>query len=171
MNPVSLSAVEYLTLNMRAIDQVEIYGLRAHDSPLLLAREVVLAASYGKAGVAMHNGRPCGIVGVTPLWPGVWTIWSFGTVDWARGVIAMSRFGKRVLQPFILARGAHRLQCESRFDHFEAHRWLGAMGAKADGLLQGYGRDGSDYIMFSWRRSDVLQGAEDSRAEEGAAAA
>jgi hypothetical protein len=70
----------------------------------------------------------------------------------------MIRFGKKVLEPHIRARGAHRLQCESRIDHHDAHRWLMAMGAKADGLLQGYGRDGSDYIMFSWSKDyNVLQ--------------
>lgn len=152
MKPISLAAVEYLTLNMRAIDAAEIYSMRGHDNPHLLANEVVLAASYGKAGIAEHNGRPCGIIGVSPLWPGVWTVWSFGTDDWPKAVLAMSRFGKRILKPFILARGAHRLQCESRIDHQEAHRWLIALGAKAEGRLRGYGRDGSDYIMFSWTK-------------------
>lgn len=152
MKPVSLTAVEYLTLNMRAIDAAEIYNMRGHDSPYILAREVVHAACFGKAGIAEHKGRPCGIVGVSPLWPGVWSIWSFGTDDWTRGVLAMTRYGKRVLEPFIRSRGAHRLQCESRIDHHEAHRWLQAMGAKPDGLLQAYGRDGSDYVMFSWSK-------------------
>lgn len=166
MKPISLTAVEFLTLNMREVDQREIYGLRAHDDPLILAREVVLAATYGKAGIAEHRGRPCGIVGVSPLWPGVWTIWSFGTEDWPKAVIQMSRYGKKVLEPYIRARGAHRLQCESRFDHHEAHRWLTAMGAKADGLMEGYGRDGAAYIMFSWGKNyNVLQDSRHSQAQ------
>ena len=76
--------------------------------------------------------------------------------------MALTRYGKRVLRPFILARGAHRLQCESRIDHVEAHKWLSVMGAKPDGLLSGYGRDGSDYVMFSWRRDNVLLKPQDS---------
>ena len=124
--------------------------MRGHDNPLQLAREVVIASSYGKAGIAEHHGRPCGIVGVSPLWPGVWSIWSFGTEDWSKAVIEMSRFGKRVLEPFVRARGAHRVQCESHNDHKEAHRWLKAMGATVEGRLQAYGRDGSDYLIFSW---------------------
>lgn len=140
---------------MRAIDAAEAFNMRGHDDPLVLAREVVLAASYGKAGIATHKGVPCGIIGVSPMWPGVWSAWSFGTADWPKGAVAMSRFGFRVLKPFILARGAHRLQCESRIDHVDAHRWLTAMGAKPEGLLYGYGRDGSTYIMFSWGKDHV----------------
>lgn len=151
--PITLSAVEYITLNMREIDALEVYGMRGHDNPLLLAKEVVLAASYGKAAIATHKGMPCGVIGVSPLWPGVWTAWSFGTEHWPRAVLKISRYGRQVFKPFILGCGAHRLQCESRIDHTEAHRWLEAMGAHKEGLLRGYGRDGADYFMFSWRKS------------------
>lgn len=150
MLPISLTAVEYLTINMRLSDQREVYGMRGHENPYLLAREVVLATSYGKAGIAAHRGVPCGIIGVSPLWPGVWSAWSFGTDDWRKGAVEMTRYALNVLRPFILERRAHRLQCESRVDHVDAHRWLSSMGAKPDGLLEGYGRDGSDYIMWSW---------------------
>lgn len=162
MIPISLSAVEYLCINLREIDAAEIYNMRGHDNPLLLAREVVNAACYGKAGIALHNNKPAAIIGVSPLWPGVWTAWCFGTDDWPKCAMALTRYGKRVLRPFLMARGAHRLQCESRIDHVEAHKWLSVMGAKPDGLLGGYGRDGSDYVMFSWRRNNVLLGSQDS---------
>ena len=150
--PVSLSAVTYLAVNMRDIDAREIYNIRNHESPDLLAREVILAASFGKAGISVQDGRPVGIVGVSPLWAGVWTIWSYGTDEWRKGVLDMTRFGRKVLKPFLLARGAHRLQCESRVDHEDAHRWLASCDAKIEGVLQCYGRDGSDYYQFAWIR-------------------
>lgn len=169
MIPISLTAVEYLCVNMREIDQREIYGIRWHDNPLLLAREVVIASTYGKAAIATYNGKPCGIMGISPMWPGVWSVWSFGTDDWSKAVLELSRYGKKVLEPFVRVRGAHRVQCESRIDHHEAHRWLQAMGAKADGILQGYGRDGSDYLMFSWSKdyNVLFKTPKDARAEAG----
>jgi len=151
--PVSLAAIEYLTLNMREIDRAEIFGLRNHDSPTLLAYEVATLASYGKAAIAEHKGRPCGIIGVFPMWSGVWSAFSFGTDDWRHGVLSMTSWAKFTMHPHLRQCNAHRLQCESRIDHHEAHRWLTRMGAEADGLLRGYGRDGSDYIMFSWKES------------------
>lgn len=162
MIPISLTAVEYLCINMRGIDRREIFGLRGHDNPHLLAREVVIASSYGRAAIAEHKGKPAGIIGACPMWPGVWTVFSFGTDDWPKCAMALSRYGKRVLAPFLLNAGVHRLQCESRIDHVDAHKWLSVMGAKPEGLLRGYGRDGSDYVMFSWRRGDVLLKPQDS---------
>lgn len=150
MIPISLAAVEYLTINMRDVDAREIYNMRWHTDPYLLAREVVLATSYGKAAIATYQGRPCAIIGCSPLWPGVWSMWSFGTDEWSKAVLEISRYGKNVLDPFIRLSGGHRAQCESHIEHTQAHRWLMAMGAKPDGMLNGYGRDGSTYIMFSW---------------------
>lgn len=136
---------------MREADRVEIFGLRNHDDPLLLAREVVIAASHGHAAISERNGKPTGIIGCSPLWHGVWTLFCFGTDEWNRSAIELSRYGRKVLRPFIKARGAHRAQAESHIDHTDAHRWLRAMGAELDGVLLGYGRDGKPYLMFSWR--------------------
>lgn len=155
IRPITAAAVQYLCCNMREIDALEIYNNRNHNSPERLADEIILAAAYGKAGVAEVAGRPVGIVGVSPIWAGVWSIWSFGTDDWGKGVLAMTRYGVRVLRPHILDRGAHRLQCESRVDHHDAHRWLKACGARIEGTLRKYGRDGTDYYQFSWIRSDA----------------
>lgn len=152
MKPISLTAAEFICLNMREADRIEVFGLRNHDDPLLLAREVVLAASYGHAAISERNGKPTGIIGCTPLWSGVWSIFSFGTDDWPRSVIELSRYGHKVIRPFILNRGGHRAQCESYIDHTDAHRWLNSMGAECDGVLPGYGKDGKPYLMFSWRR-------------------
>lgn len=154
MKPISLAAVEYICLNMREIDRAEVFGMRGHDNPLWLAREVVQAACHGKAAISEFRGRPSALIGVSPMWPGVWAAWCFGTDDWRKSAVDLTRYTLRELRPFVLQR-AHRLQCESRIDHSEAHRWLMSLGAKPDGILQGYGRDGSDYIMFSWSNRDV----------------
>jgi hypothetical protein len=31
------------------------------------------------------------------------------------------------------------------------------LGARDEGILRGYGKDGSDYVSFAWRKDDVLQ--------------
>lgn len=151
LNPITRADVSYICWNMRDIDKAEVYGLRGHTNPGLLTTEVIHAASVGKAGICYWNGRPAALIGISPLWPGVWTAWSFGTDDWSRCAGRLTRYALRELQPHVRER-AHRLQCESRFDHTEAHKWLLRIGAQIDGQMPGYGRDGSDYIMFSWRK-------------------
>jgi len=137
---------------MRQSDRDEIFGLQWHDNPLLLASEVVQAASFGHAAISQHKGIPTGIIGCSPIRPGVWTIFAFGTDDWRHSVLELGRYGRNVIREFIKDRNGHRAECASRFDHVEAHRWLRLLGAECDGVLPGYGKDGADYLMFSWSK-------------------
>ena len=155
IQPITFAAVSFLANNMREADRREIFNTLDHDSPDKLAREICLATALGKAGVSFQSGRPVGIVGVSPIRHGVWSIWSFGTREWKRGVIDITRFGARDLRSYLLERDAHRLQCESRVDHKDAHQWLELCGAQREGVLRGYGRDGSDFIQFSWTRDNA----------------
>jgi hypothetical protein len=171
MEPITASAVEYVCWHMRAVDAEEVYGLRAHDNPMWLCREVVFASSLGKAAVAFHGGRPCAVIGVSPkAWPGVWDAWCFGTENLPAKALDLTRYAVRVLKPFVLGRGAHRLEAASRIDHAEAHSWLRALGARDEGVLRGYGRDGADYVMFGWTRNDHVHFPETAFSEAGSSA-
>ena len=136
--------------------------MRGHDNPLLLAHEVLSAATLGRAAIAFSEQRPAAICGATPLWPGTYTIWAFGTDAWADVAVDIARYALRTLKPWLLRRGAHRVQCESRFDHADAHALLERFGAVREGVLRSYGRDGADYFIYSWRKADVLQQTEHS---------
>jgi len=47
--------------------------------------------------------------------------------------------------------GGHRLQCDSRVGHDEAHKMLVAIGARPEGPpMQGYGKDNSAFQRFVW---------------------
>lgn len=147
---VSWSSILFLAHNMRERDRVEVFNAINHDSPDMLARECLWVTAYGKTGVAFSGGRPVGVVGVVPLRGGVWEAWAFGTNEWSRGARDLTRFAVKQLKPFVLKHGGHRVQAKSRYDHHDAHRWLRWLGAKEEGLLRGFGRDRSDYIMFAW---------------------
>ena len=136
---------------MREADRQEIHGVRGHLSASVLAYETVIAAAMGIANIEHVNGKPASIVGATPMHPGVWSVWSYGTDDWGKACLRQTRWALRVLKPLLIKRGCHRLQCESREDHFDAHNWLRSCGAKPEGVLSGFGCDGSDYIQFVWR--------------------
>lgn len=156
MQPITFGAIQYICLNLRERDRTEIFGMRSHDNPIWLTNEVVAYACKGKAAIAYAGKRPAGIVGVTPMWPGVFTIWAFGTDEWRSVAVDVVRYTRNDLKPWLLSRGAHRVQCESRFDHTEAHGLLERFGARRECTLSGYGRDGADYFLYAWRRDDVL---------------
>ncbi|MGE0233246.1 MAG: hypothetical protein AB7S46_15815, partial [Flavobacteriaceae bacterium] len=148
----------------------EIFGMRGHDNPMLLAHEVLAAATRGRSADAFSDRKPAAICGATPLWPGAFTIWAFGTNDWPQAAVDIARYALKDLKPWLLARGAHRVQCESRFDHTDAHALLERFGAVREAVLKSYGRDGADYFLYAWRKTDVLQQTEYSAAQAGAVA-
>lgn len=156
MQPITFGAIQYICLNMRERDRAEIYGMRSHDNPIWLSHEVLAYAAKGWARIAYDGTRPVSIAGATPMWSGVWTIWAFGTDDWPKGVVDLVRWTRNELKPWLLHHGAHRVQCESRFDHTEAHTLLERFGARRECTLSGYGRDGADYYLYAWRKADVL---------------
>lgn len=110
-----------------------------------------MAASFGKAAIAYHAGRPAAVIGVSPKpWPGVWDAWAYGTDDLPKVSLSLTKYALRTLKPYLLTRGAHRLEAASRINHAEAHSWLRALGARDEGILHKFGRDGADYAMFGW---------------------
>ena len=134
---------------MRQADQDEIYNVLGHNNPFLLARQVLEALSFGSAVVAFHRGQPAGLMGFAPIRLNVATAIAFGTDQFKLVAHALTRHALRVMKPALLAAGFHRLECESRHDHVEAHRWLEFLGFKREGLLRKHGCDGSDYIKYA----------------------
>ena len=153
LEPLTYEATEYICLHLRDRDAQEIYGLRWTDSPLALAQDTYsIIAQHGVGWVALWDGRPVATLGIVEKWPRVWQVFSYGTDDWRRSVLTLSRHGKTVIKDYLLSRDAHRLECETHCEHIDAHRWLEMMGAEKEGIRSGYGKDGSDYITYVWRQ-------------------
>lgn len=149
--PLALPAALYVCLHLRPADAAEVHGMRGDDNPVTLAADVIgAAARSGLAWCVTWRGRPAALLGAHELWPGVWEGWALGTDDWPRVRLAVTRLALRELRPALRARGAHRLQAHSRWDHVEAHGWLRLLGANDELVLGRYGRDASDYVLFSW---------------------
>lgn len=148
--PLNWHHLEWVALNMREIDRIEIFGNMPTDNPLEVAAIVMHAtAKKGLGWTAWLNNRPVGALGVFEQWPGNWQIWSFGTDDYRRAaVVFKAKFDNSV--EYMLANGGHRLQCYSHQRHVESHRLLTFLGATREATLHHYGRDGAAYHVFAW---------------------
>lgn len=138
---------------MREIDRVEVFGTLPHDSPLQLAYEAAyLVRNKGRSriGWSAKTGRPAAIAAFTEDWPGLWSVWMFGTDDFKDVAIDLLRWFRKEANEILGVCEGRRLQCDSRFDHDEAHKMLKALGAVEEFRLRKYGKDGSDYIRFVW---------------------
>lgn len=144
-------AIEYICLHLRACDRREIFTMQPHDNPVRLAQEAWwVFTNRGRAAVAWHDGRPAAVIGLWEKWPGVWEASAFGTDAWRNVAIECVRWARKNISQIIEEVGGHRLQADSHVESTESHKFLRAMGAEAESLLPGYGKDGSDYIRFVW---------------------
>lgn len=149
------ASVLYVVANMRAIDKHEIYNLRHHENPFHIVNEVM--ARPEMTWVAWTAGEPSLLVAPKPAvvfggieaHPGVWQIHCFGTDDWPKLAIPLTRFVKRTMLPMLFGEfNAHRLEADSIASHVEAHRWMEICGAHREGVKKARGRDRSDYFTY-----------------------
>lgn len=150
------AALEFVVLNMRERDEIEIYNTRPHNSPLQLVKEVAMMTTGHRRTLAWSDRtkRPAGFAAFTENWPGVWDIWMFGTDDFKDCAVELIRWFRREAVDILTHCKGHRLQCDSREDHDDAHKMLKAFGAVEEVRLRRYGKDGSDYIRFVWFRDE-----------------
>lgn len=147
----SHDTVLHVAMHMREMDKREIYGLRWEDNPFQIMNEVMARADF--AWVAWWEGKPAVVLGGAPMHPGVWSMFMFGTDDFPRLALGLTRFAKKTAIPTLFGQlGAHRLQAHSHAEHHDAHRWLRRLGAAPESTLGGYGRDGSDYQLWVLRK-------------------
>lgn len=151
--PLTHTALEIVCLNMRERDRIEVFAIQPHESPIRLAHEAaheIRNKGRGCIGYSPRSGKPCAVAAFTERWPGMWEIWMFGTDEFKDCAIELIRWFRKTAVDILSNCAGHRLQCDSRFDHTEAHRMLKAFGAIEETTLRRYGKDGSDYIRFVW---------------------
>jgi hypothetical protein len=144
-------SVEFVCLHLRADDYREVMGLCQHDSVVRLGYEVLTTLrNNGRGRVVWHAGEPA-VIGFAEYRPGVWQAVLLGTDHFpavARDCLKWFRMTARELRDDF---GAHRIHVDSHVDHWQAHKFLRALGAKPEGEpMAGYGKDRSAYQRFVW---------------------
>lgn len=152
--PLELGAVASVALRMREADAREIYACRWVRDPLSIAQTVAAAARFGFVALT-PAGSPAAVVAALEQWPGNYQVAMFATDDWPQVAWSTTRAVQRHMRPAMLAAGARRAEARSHAEHAHAHRWLGWLGFVAEARLADFGKDGEEFILFSWRRNHV----------------
>lgn len=151
LTSVTYEAIEYLCLNMREQDRVELLGMSRSDDLRDLADECFAALRYrGIAQVGWVKGKPAGVIGLVEEWPGVWTVWMFGTDDLGLVGVMLLKWLRKALRRVRDEFGGWRLHCDSRDGNTLAHKMIRAMGGAVEHVMARYGADGSNYTRFVW---------------------
>lgn len=148
-----LAALEYITERLRDRDREEIFATRWDADAIQLAKDTFNAGEF--QWVAWVAGEPVASIGAAPIWPGVWQVWAYGTENWPRAALTLTRHVRRFMIPALLRDGAHRAQCFAMEKHVQACRWLERLGAKRDAVLDNYGGHGQTFVLYSWQREQL----------------
>jgi hypothetical protein len=109
-----------------------------------------LARPVGFKWVIYHEKEPAALIGAMPRHKGVWSLFGMGTDKWTKVWRLVTLVARRDMMRAVSDAGAHRAECLSPAEHGDTHRWLRMLGATHEAPMPGYGKNGEDYILFSW---------------------
>lgn len=154
LSPDSYNQILYICRNMRYDDYKEIFCTTDATSPEEFAMQILSLVRAGilHGHIASLDDEPVSIIGVSRMWGGVVNVWMFATNKFNLIKIALTKFVKRIFIPiFVKEARITRAQCFSMVGHTAAHSWLRVLGAESEGVAKGYGKNGEDFTLFSWR--------------------
>lgn len=152
--PVTIDAASYIVEHLRERDRVEIFAQRWDDDEKALVASIMSWAG-AMTWAWWRDGRPVSLQGAWPIRPGVWSCWAFGTDEWPRVVLSMTRHSRRFIIPALLRAQFHRAEALALASHTDSRRWIEALGARQESILKAYGRNGEDFVMYRWMPDDV----------------
>lgn len=145
--------VHWVAANMRDSDRAEIYATQWTDTPEELAAAVVASGAFRWG--AYINGRPVAMIGAAPRWPGSWQAWAFGTNEFPRVALTLTRHARRFMQPALINAGARRMDAYALASHAESNGWLRALGATPGNVLDSWGKQGETFVCYTWLRNPI----------------
>ena len=146
---VSREAIEHIVRNLRPRDRREIFALRWDDNEDQLIDEI---SNYAGAmwRVWSWDGEPVAVNGVLPVRPGVAMAGAFGTDKWKFTLRAMTRWSLDFVIPALRSANYHRGEAHVLASNTDSRRWIEALGGKVEALLQGFGRERENFLLYVW---------------------
>lgn len=144
--------VRWVAQNMRPQDREEIFATQWTDDPEELVRNVMASGAF-RWGVYV-DGMPVAMIGAMPRWPNVWTAWAFGTRDFKRVILTLTRHVKHFMMPALLNNGAVRVDAYALATHDASNKWLRSLGATPGKTLAGWGKNSETFVCYTWSRQD-----------------
>jgi hypothetical protein len=132
---------------MREWDRKEIYATRWTDQPEELARACMVSQDLA---FTVWLDEPVSCFGALPIWPGVASVWCFGTERFNECGLFLTRFMQKHWIPLLKEAGFHRAQCASIEGHLDAQKWLEALGAERESTQKSFGKNKETFYVYRW---------------------
>lgn len=148
--------VIHVAENMRERDYEEISCLTFAEGRKELAQYLANLYSQHQNVYAVGTAKegPIAILAYIPVRPGVWSLGMFATDSFQKIGRFLTKTIIRDIIPSLDRANAHRVEAQSIEGYKEIHRWLQFLGLQKEGEMPGYGRNGENFITFSYVRAD-----------------
>jgi hypothetical protein len=157
--PATVDMVYLVAADMRDEDFREISATRNTIDKEELARQMALNCSKrGEKLYAVGDETPIAIVGVLPLWPGVWSATMFATDELDKIGKELTKFAYKVIMPSVFRANPNRIECRSIDGHTKAQKWIEFMGLKYENTNRNFGKNGEDFHTYAWVAGDPVWG-------------
>jgi hypothetical protein len=97
-----------------------------------------------------YASGPISVWGMILKRPGVGAGFAFGTDEWGRALLPMVRQIRGFVLPLLLDMGIHRVEAVALRRRDDVRRFMELIGAWPEGVLQGYGSGGEDFVSYRW---------------------
>jgi hypothetical protein len=153
-----LTKVGWLCRNLAPRDRDEILAVQFDDDPEFLTKRTMAMKNF--AWLACIDGKPAGIFGAAPCWPGHWEAFAYGSEDYPKVIVPLTRHVRRFCVPALIHYHVRLVKCWVQASYLEARRWvlMAIPGAIEACLVQDFGRNGEDFVMITWRPQEAQNG-------------
>lgn len=148
MSDLTPEIVRFIMRNLRDEDRIELEAAYYDLDPDLWAERMMDLP--GLKRYFPVGDRPAAILGATPIRPGVWSVYAFGTHDFESAALRLTRHIRRIMIPTLTNIGVHRGECDTIESHVKAHRWLEMIGMEREAEMIGYGRGCETFYRYRY---------------------
>ena len=152
MQPATLRDASYVAAHMREQDRAEIFCQLSPEARSEHLAYMALNAG-GEQWCAWLDGEPIACWGYSYLTHAGSVLWAWGTNQFHKAVPAITKAAINELVPMFERSGIQYLEARSLATHHQAHRWLKLLGGVPQCTLPTYGRNGEDFVLFTWSRA------------------
>lgn len=149
---ISPPPLVHILEHLRPDDLREIEAVRGELDPLKIAVELSKLALSSGAWLfwTEDTKEPVACLGSFAMTPTCVGCWAFGTTNWDKILLAVTKHVQRIMIPALLKAGFHRAECRALASREDSSRWLTGLGWKKEAVLSGFGVRREDFILFAW---------------------
>jgi len=143
-----LACIAFAGEHLHAFEPAPVFaadGCAAAD----LDAQAAATLAAGPCWTAALDGRPVGCGGVVLLWRGVGEAWSLSAPGLGRHALGLHRIVAARLAAVRAEHALHRIQTSVHIDNTQGRRWAARLGFKEEGMMQGYGPLGDDFMRLA----------------------